>query len=142
MQHLQKPRDGGPTSRSQTRNPRLGYTLPSGGVPLLEVAKSILLILSALFRIVNPLGVSPVFLAVTRDYPRSDWFGACSAEHLCLLRFRRSPRRHHWRERHEHYFAALFFSPRLHRRPDLLERSQRPDTVSLRRSLSEAEASV
>jgi multiple antibiotic resistance protein len=35
----------------------------------LEVAKSILLILSALFPIVNPLGGSPVFLALTRDYP-------------------------------------------------------------------------
>ena len=37
---------------------------------MLEVAKSILLILSALFPIVNPLGGSPVFLALTRDYPR------------------------------------------------------------------------
>src|SRR5713101_1073702 len=34
---------------------RLGYTLSSGGAPVLEVAKSILLILSALFPIVNPL---------------------------------------------------------------------------------------
>jgi len=49
---------------------RLGYTLPSGGIPLPEVAKSILLILSALFPIVNPLGGSPVFLALTRGYPR------------------------------------------------------------------------
>ncbi len=36
-----------------------------------EVAKSILLILSALFPIVNPLGGSPVFLALTQDYPAS-----------------------------------------------------------------------
>jgi len=36
---------------------------------LLESAKSIVLILSALFPIVNPLGGSPVFLALTRDYP-------------------------------------------------------------------------
>jgi len=36
----------------------------------LVVAKSILLILSALFPIVNPLGGSPVFLALTHDYPR------------------------------------------------------------------------
>jgi multiple antibiotic resistance protein len=36
---------------------------------LLEVAKSILLIVSALFPIVNPLGGSPVFLALTREYP-------------------------------------------------------------------------
>jgi multiple antibiotic resistance protein len=36
-----------------------------------EVAKSILLILSALFPIVNPLGGSPIFLALTRDYPAS-----------------------------------------------------------------------
>jgi len=36
---------------------------------LLEAAKSILLILSALFPIVNPLGGSPVFLALTHHYP-------------------------------------------------------------------------
>jgi multiple antibiotic resistance protein len=36
-----------------------------------EVAKSILLILSALFPIVNPLGGSPVFLALTHEYPAS-----------------------------------------------------------------------
>jgi multiple antibiotic resistance protein len=35
---------------------------------LLEAAKSTLLILSALFPIVNPLGGSPIFLAMTRDY--------------------------------------------------------------------------
>lgn len=35
----------------------------------MEVAKSILLILSALFPIVNPLGGSPVFLALTNEYP-------------------------------------------------------------------------
>jgi multiple antibiotic resistance protein len=39
---------------------------------VLEVAKSILLILTALFPIVNPLGGSPVFLALTREYPASD----------------------------------------------------------------------
>jgi multiple antibiotic resistance protein len=38
---------------------------------LLETAKNILLIASALFPIVNPLGGSPVFLALTRDYPAS-----------------------------------------------------------------------
>ncbi len=38
---------------------------------MLEVAKSILLILSALFPIVNPLGGSPVFFALTREYPAS-----------------------------------------------------------------------
>src|SRR6266404_8156167 len=37
--------------------------------PFLEVAKSILLILTALFPIVNPLGGSPVFFALTREYP-------------------------------------------------------------------------
>ena len=37
----------------------------------MEIAKSILLILSALFPIVNPLGGSPVFLALTREYPAS-----------------------------------------------------------------------
>jgi multiple antibiotic resistance protein len=35
---------------------------------LLEAAKSIVLILSALFPIVNPLGGSPVFFALTHDY--------------------------------------------------------------------------
>jgi multiple antibiotic resistance protein len=38
---------------------------------MLEVAKSIVLILSALFPIVNPLGGSPVFLSLTREYPAS-----------------------------------------------------------------------
>jgi multiple antibiotic resistance protein len=36
---------------------------------LIEAAKSTLLILSALFPIVNPLGSSPFFLAMTLDYP-------------------------------------------------------------------------
>jgi len=36
---------------------------------LLEAGKSILLILSALFPIVNPLGGSPIFLSLTRHYP-------------------------------------------------------------------------
>jgi len=36
---------------------------------LLETAKNVLLILSALFPIVNPVGGSPVFLSLTRDYP-------------------------------------------------------------------------
>jgi multiple antibiotic resistance protein len=36
-----------------------------------EAVKSVLLILSALFPIVNPLGGSPVFLALTREYPAS-----------------------------------------------------------------------
>ncbi len=35
----------------------------------MEVAKSILLILTALFPIVNPLGGSPVFFVLTREYP-------------------------------------------------------------------------
>jgi len=38
---------------------------------LLQAAKSILLILSALFPIVNPLGGGPVFFALTQDYPAS-----------------------------------------------------------------------
>ena len=38
---------------------------------MLETAKNLLLILSALFPIVNPLGGSPVFLSLTRDYPTS-----------------------------------------------------------------------
>ena len=36
---------------------------------MVETAKNVLLIVSALFPIVNPLGGSPVFLALTRDYP-------------------------------------------------------------------------
>ncbi|MGB7281380.1 MAG: MarC family protein [Candidatus Acidiferrum sp.] len=39
---------------------------------MLEAAKSTLLILSALFPIVNPLGGSPIFLALTRDYSTPD----------------------------------------------------------------------
>lgn len=38
---------------------------------MLETAKNILLIVGALFPIVNPLGGSPVFLALTLDYPTS-----------------------------------------------------------------------
>lgn len=38
---------------------------------MLEVVKSTILILGALFPIVNPLGSSPIFLAMTRDYPTS-----------------------------------------------------------------------
>jgi multiple antibiotic resistance protein len=38
---------------------------------LLQAAKSTLLILSALFPIVNPLGGSPIFLTLTRDYSTS-----------------------------------------------------------------------
>ncbi len=60
----------GHTSNRDRHHSRLGYTLHRGGAPLLlESAKSIVLILSALFPIVNPLGGSPVFLALTRDYP-------------------------------------------------------------------------
>jgi multiple antibiotic resistance protein len=39
---------------------------------LLQVAKNILLILSALFPIVNPIGGAPFFLAMTRDYSASE----------------------------------------------------------------------
>jgi len=35
-----------------------------------ESAKSILLIVSALFPIVNPIGGSPVFLLLTQDYSK------------------------------------------------------------------------
>src|SRR5262250_2982367 len=35
---------------------------------MLTAAKTLLLVLSALFPIVNPLGGSPIFLAMTRDY--------------------------------------------------------------------------
>src|SRR5437588_8576972 len=41
---------------------------------MLEAAKITLLLVSALFPIVNPLGGSPVFLALTRDYSsRARW---------------------------------------------------------------------
>src|SRR5580658_4664227 len=36
---------------------------------LIQAAKSILLVVSALFPIVDPIGGSPVFLLLTRDYP-------------------------------------------------------------------------
>jgi multiple antibiotic resistance protein len=38
------------------------------GAQLLEAVKTTILIVSALFPIVNPLGGSPIFLALTRDY--------------------------------------------------------------------------
>src|SRR5580692_10539853 len=43
----------------------------SGRNGLLETAKNTLLILSALFPIVNPLGGSPIFLTLTQDYSAS-----------------------------------------------------------------------
>src|SRR5216684_6353412 len=49
-------------------SPRLYSLLPEG--PLLEAAKSVLLILSALFPIVNPLGGSPVFFCFDPRIPR------------------------------------------------------------------------
>src|SRR5882762_10318586 len=58
-----------PILLSGRHSPRL-YSLLRR-TPLLEVAKSTLLILSALFPVVNPLGGSPVFLALTREYPAS-----------------------------------------------------------------------
>jgi len=36
--------------------------------PVFEISKSILLVVSALFPIVDPIGGSPVFLSLTRDY--------------------------------------------------------------------------
>lgn len=39
---------------------------------MVETAKSIFLIVSALFPIVNPLGGSPIFLALTKDYSNAD----------------------------------------------------------------------
>ena len=36
---------------------------------MIEIAKSVVLIVSALFPIVNPLGGSPIFLALTGEYP-------------------------------------------------------------------------
>jgi multiple antibiotic resistance protein len=38
------------------------------GDPLLEAIKTTILVISALFPIVNPLGGSPIFLSLTRDY--------------------------------------------------------------------------
>lgn len=38
---------------------------------MVETAKSIFLIVSALFPIVNPLGGSPIFLSLTRDYSKA-----------------------------------------------------------------------
>ncbi len=38
---------------------------------MLEALKTTILVISALFPIVNPLGGSPIFLALTRDYPTS-----------------------------------------------------------------------
>jgi len=38
-------------------------------MPVVETLKNIILIVSALFPIVDPLGGSPIFLSLTRDYP-------------------------------------------------------------------------
>src|SRR5258708_28397128 len=74
MQHLQKPRGEGTSvlsSQPENRQSRTSAILSSTEGPLLETAKSVLLILSALFPIVNPLGGSPVFLALTHESPAS-----------------------------------------------------------------------
>src|SRR4030095_14661010 len=39
---------------------------------VVETAKSIVFILSVLFPIVNPLGGSPIFLSLTREYPPAE----------------------------------------------------------------------
>ena len=39
---------------------------------MVETAKSIFFIVSALFPIVNPLGGSPIFLALTKDYSKGE----------------------------------------------------------------------
>src|SRR5712664_219566 len=62
---------GGTLLSIRNRQSRTSAILSSPGGPLLEAAKSVLLIVSALFPIVNPVGGSPVFLALTREYPAS-----------------------------------------------------------------------
>src|SRR5713101_3324340 len=71
MQHLQKTGVGVLSSQPENRQSLASAILSSPEGPLLEAAKSVLLILSALFPIVNPVGGSPVFLALTREYPAS-----------------------------------------------------------------------
>lgn len=52
---------------------RAGYTRRAqNGGALLEVIKTTILVVSALFPIVNPLGGSPIILALTRDYSASE----------------------------------------------------------------------
>lgn len=46
----------------------LAHRNPYSEVHVLELSKSILLIVSALFPIVNPLGGSPIFLSLTNEY--------------------------------------------------------------------------
>src|SRR6266850_2907459 len=75
---------------------------------------------------------SPPWPELPRDSRRSDRFGPHGAEHLYLLWLRRSSRRYHRRKRYEHHSAALFLPPRLHRRPDFLERRKRLASFSAR----------
>ena len=49
--------------------PSLGYIANS--TPMAEAAKTLFLIVSALFPIVDPLGGSPIFLLMTREYSSS-----------------------------------------------------------------------
>src|SRR5258707_9896587 len=44
--------------------------LQNGGGDLLEAVKTTILVVNALFPIVNPLGGSPIFLALTRECTR------------------------------------------------------------------------
>src|SRR5258707_13788527 len=76
MQHLQKTqgvarvRGHSPLDQKTDKPSARLYSLLQEG-PLLEAAKSIVLIVSALFPIVNPVRGSSVFLALTREYPAS-----------------------------------------------------------------------
>jgi len=51
-----------------------GESLPAGSLshPMNEVVKSTILIFGALFPIVNPLGGTPIFLSITREYTSGD----------------------------------------------------------------------
>jgi multiple antibiotic resistance protein len=54
-------------ARGVVSRPGLGQKVTRGNF-LVEAAKNLLLVLSALFPIVDPLGGSPIFLAMTPDY--------------------------------------------------------------------------
>jgi len=62
-------REGKNESRAP-RSPAVGRSLIQKVIPVSDAIKVLLLVLSALFPIVDPLSGSPIYLALTRDYSR------------------------------------------------------------------------
>src|SRR5258708_28454419 len=68
---MQNRTEGQVNSGPPARGRRTRLYSKAGRNDMAEVGKNLLLFLSALFPIVDPLGGSPIFLALTREYSQS-----------------------------------------------------------------------